>query len=178
MANRLLLARAPCASLRVPAYRFTITRGGGEREGRVRMVSVQTAPQTTDGASPAAIRWAARSGAFDRHTAGLAPAYAQANLVVLPRELAYDFLLFCQRNPKPCPLLEVTDTGSPDPTLVAPGADLRVDVPRYRVYRRGELVAEPTDVADLWRDDLVAFLLGCSFTFEGPLLEAGVPVRH
>ncbi|MGH7368422.1 MAG: putative hydro-lyase, partial [Candidatus Rokuibacteriota bacterium] len=91
---------------------------------------------------------------------------------------AYDFLLFCQRNPKPCPLLDVTEAGSPEPALVAPGADLRVDLPRYRVYRDGELVEERTEVVDRWREDLVAFLLGCSFTFEGPLVEAGVPVRH
>jgi len=129
-------------------------------------------------AEPAAVRSAIRDGVFAGHTGGLAPAYAQANLVVLPREAAYEFLLFCQRNPKPCPLLEVTDTGVWQPALVAPGADLRRDLPRYRVYRRGELVAEPTDVVDLWREDLVAFLLGCSFTFEGPLVEAGVPVRH
>ncbi len=127
---------------------------------------------------PAAIRAAAREGRLRRHTAGLAPAYVQANLVVLPRDLAYDFLLFCQRNPKPCPLLEVTDTGSPEPRQTAPGADLRTDLPRYRVYRHGALVEERDDVRDLWRDDLVAFLLGCSFTFDGPLLEAGVPVRH
>lgn len=129
-------------------------------------------------AEPAAVRAAARDGGFDGHTAGLAPAYAQANLVVLPRELAYDFLLFCQRNPKPCPLLDVTDVGSWRPALVAPAADLRRDLPRYRVFRHGRLVEERTEVVDLWRDDLVAFLLGCSFTFEGPLVEAGVPVRH
>ena len=128
--------------------------------------------------SPAAARAAIRSGKHRGHTAGLAQRYAQANVVVLPRELAYDFLLFCQRNPKPCPLLEVTDTGSPEPKLVAPGADLRTDLPRYRVYQHGELVAEPEEIGDRWSDDSVAFLLGCSYTFEGPLVEAGVPVRH
>ena len=135
-------------------------------------------PRPRADATPAAVRDAIRAGAFRGHTAGLAPAYAQANLVVLPRELAYDFLLFCQRNPKPCPLLEVTDVGSPEPRLTAAGADLRVDVPRYRVYRAGAFVEEREEVRDLWRNDLVAFLLGCSFTFEGPLVEAGVPVRH
>lgn len=129
-------------------------------------------------ARPAQIRAAARVGSFTRHTAGLAPGYAQANLVILPRDIAYDFLLFCQRNPKPCPLLEVTDTGSPEPRLVAPGADLRTDVPRYRVYRQGVLVDEPTEITHLWREDLVGFLLGCSFTFEAALLEAGIPLRH
>jgi uncharacterized protein YcsI (UPF0317 family) len=119
-----------------------------------------------------------RRGEWRRPTAGLAEGYAQANLVVLPRADAFDFLLFCQRNPKPCPVLEVTDPGCPEPKITAPGADLRTDVPKYRVYRHGELVAEVTDLHNLWRDDLVAFLLGCSFTFEGALLRAGVPVRH
>jgi uncharacterized protein YcsI (UPF0317 family) len=102
----------------------------------------------------------------------------QANLVIVPRELAFDFLLFCQRNPKPCPLLDVTEPGCPEPRLVAPGADLRTDLPRYRVYRHGELVDEPADLNAWWREDLVAFLLGCSFTFENALLQAGVSVRH
>jgi uncharacterized protein YcsI (UPF0317 family) len=97
---------------------------------------------------------------------------------VVPRALAFDFLLFCQRNPKPCPLLDVTEPGSPEPRLVAPGADLRTDLSGYRVYRDGEMVDEPTDLHRWWRDDLVAFLLGCSFTFEHALLQAGVPLRH
>ena len=98
--------------------------------------------------------------------------------MVVPRDLAFDFLLFCQRNPKPCPLLDVTEPGSADPCLVAAGADLRTDLPRYRVFRHGELVEEPTDLRRWWRDDLVAFVIGCSFTFESALLEAGVPLRH
>jgi uncharacterized protein YcsI (UPF0317 family) len=108
----------------------------------------------------------------------MALGHVQANLVVVPRDLAFDFLLFCQRNPKPCPLLDVTDPGSPEPRVIAPGADIRTDIPRYRVFREGELVDEPTDLARWWRDDLVAFLIGCSFTFENALREAGVPVRH
>jgi len=104
--------------------------------------------------------------------------FVQANLVMLPRDWAFDFLLFCRRNAKPCPLLDVTDPGDPEPKAVAPGADLRTDLPTYRVWQHGELVAEPTDVCDYWRDDLVSFLIGCSFTFENALLEAGVPVRH
>jgi uncharacterized protein YcsI (UPF0317 family) len=123
-------------------------------------------------------RQAIRRGEWNRPTAGLAPGFTQANLVVLPREDAFDFVRFCLRNPKPCPLLEVTDPGSPEPAETAPGADLRTDVPRYRVYRDGELAGEPTDVADEWRDDLVAFLIGCSFTFERALLAQGLPVRH
>jgi uncharacterized protein YcsI (UPF0317 family) len=126
----------------------------------------------------AAVRQAARTGTLTSPTPGMAPGFVQANLAVVPRDLAFDFLLFCQRNPKPCPLLDVTEPGDPEPRLVAPGADLRTDLPRYRVYRHGELVEEPTDLKAWWRDDLVAFLLGCSFTFENALLEAGVPVRH
>ncbi|MHB1132589.1 MAG: putative hydro-lyase [Chloroflexota bacterium] len=128
--------------------------------------------------SPEALRQAIREGRWRKPTAGLAPGYAQANLVVLPRALAYDFMLFCQRNPKPCPLLDVTDVGSPHPPLLAPLADLRTDIPLYRVYRRGQPAAELTDLLDLWTQDLVAFLLGCSFTFEDALMAAGVPVRH
>jgi len=107
------------------------------------------------------VRTACRAGQWTGPTAGFAPGFAQANLVILPRDWAWDFLLFCQRNPKPCPLLDVTDPGVTAPA-VAPGADLRTDLPRYRV----------------WRDDLVSFLIGCSFTFEAALVHAGIPVRH
>jgi uncharacterized protein YcsI (UPF0317 family) len=119
-----------------------------------------------------------RAGRMTGPTAALAPGLTQANLVALPHADAFDFLRFCVANPRPCPLLEVTDPGSPEPVQTAPGADLRTDIPRYRVYRDGELAAEPTDVRDVWRDDLVAFLIGCSFTFERALLAAGLPVRH
>ena len=129
-------------------------------------------------AHPKEVRERIRRGEWVRPTAGCAAGYVQANLVVLPRELAYDFLLFTHRNPRPCPLLEVTDPGSPEPARVAPGADLRTDLPKYRVYRHGVLAEEVTDLLPLWRDDLVAFLLGCSFTFEAALLKAEVPVRH
>ncbi len=131
-----------------------------------------------ENASPRDLRLRIRSGGWDRPTAGLAPGFAQANLVVVPRGLAYDFLVFCQRNPKPCPLIDVTDPGSPEPARAAPGADLRTDLPRYRIYRRGRLEAEETEITRYWRDDLVAFLLGCSFTFEGAMVRAGLPVRH
>ncbi|HEX7484539.1 MAG TPA: putative hydro-lyase [Vicinamibacterales bacterium] len=128
--------------------------------------------------SPTDLRSRFRRGELVRPTAGMAPGFVQANLVVLPRSLAFDFLLFTQRNPKPCPLLEVVEAGSAEPRLMAPGADLRTDVPRYRVYRDGALVEEPTDLLRLWSDDLVSFLIGCSFTFESALIEAGIPVRH
>ncbi|WP_433274812.1 putative hydro-lyase [Actinosynnema sp. CS-041913] len=110
-------------------------------------------------------------------TAGLADGYTQANLIAVPRDWAYDVLLFAQRNPKPCPVLDVTDAGSPR-TALAPNADLTRDLPRYRIWEHGELTAEPTDATAHWRDDLVAFLIGCSFTFESALTRAGVPLRH
>jgi uncharacterized protein YcsI (UPF0317 family) len=119
-----------------------------------------------------------RKGEFASPTAGLAPGVAQANLVILPVEEAEEFQQFCLANPKPCPLLEVTRPGDPTPHFLAPEADLRTDLPRYRVCKNGELAEERTDIMDLWRDDLVAFLIGCSFTFERALIEAGVPVRH
>lgn len=135
---------------------------------------------TSDWASTrvAEVRDRARRGELTGVTAGLAPGYTQANLVIVPRILAYDFLLFCVRNPKPCPLLDITDPGSPVPQYAAPNADLQIDPPRYRVYRDGELVDEPTSIARYWSGDLVAFLLGCSFTFEQGLLDAGIPLRH
>ena len=126
----------------------------------------------------AVVRRACRAGEHTGQTSGLALGYAQANLVMLPKADAAEFLLFCQRNPKPCPLLEVTEAGSPVPAQLAPSADLRTDLPRYRVWERGQLVDEPTNVTRYWRDDFVSFLIGCSFTFEAALLSAGVPVRH
>lgn len=128
------------------------------------------------GTTPADARRRYREG-LSVPTTGWASGFAQANLVVLPRDWAFDMLLFAQRNPQAVPLLDVTDPGSTT-TAVAPGADLRTDVPRYRVWRDGQLVDEPTDVTDLWREDLVTFVIGCSFTFEAALLEAGVPVRN
>ena len=108
----------------------------------------------------------------------MAPGYVQANLAVLPRDLAFDFLLFCQRNPKPCPVLEVIDAGGTEPVLTAPGADIRTDLPAYRVYRHGELTSETDSLLDVWRDDMVSFLLGCSFSFETAMVDAGIPLRH
>ncbi len=127
---------------------------------------------------PAELRHAIRSGEWGRPTAGLAPGYVQVNVVILPADAAGEFHRFCQRNPKPCPLLAVSDVG--DPGIAALGADLdiRTDIPRYRVFREGELVAEPTDIREYWRDDLVTFAIGCSFTFEHALIEHRIPVRH
>ena len=119
-----------------------------------------------------------RAGRWRRPTAGLVPGYVQANLVVVPEVFAVDFGLFCDRNPGPCPLLDVTAPGDPVPRAAAPDADLRTDVPLYRVYRDGELAEERPDLLGIWRGDLVAFLLGCSFTFEEALQQAGLPLRH
>jgi uncharacterized protein YcsI (UPF0317 family) len=127
---------------------------------------------------PRDLRLKFRRGELSRPTAGLAPGRVQANLVVLPRDLAFDFLLFAQRNPRPCPLLEVIEPGEFEPRRMAPGADIRRDVPKYRVYEHGVLVDEPLEIASRWRADLVSFLIGCSFTFESALVEAGIPVRH
>ena len=97
---------------------------------------------------------------------------------MLPSAWAAEFASFCTRNPKPCPLIEITAPGDPIPRLSAPDADLRTDVPAYRVYRDGELAEKRSEIGDLWGPDLVGFLLGCSFTFEHALAEAGVRLRH
>ncbi|MEN3271080.1 putative hydro-lyase [Pseudonocardia sp.] len=135
-------------------------------------------PTTTAAAtvSPAEARSRFRAG-VRVPTAGWAPGYAQANMIVVPREYAYETLLFGQRNPRPCPIIDVTEPGSPH-TALADGADLRTDLPAYRVWRDGELVDEPDEITRYWSEDLVAFLIGCSFTFETPMLAAGIEVRH
>ncbi len=127
---------------------------------------------------PAAVRRLIREGKLVQPTAGMAPGRVQANLAILPRDMAFDFLLFCQRNPKPCPLLEVIEPGEVEPKEYAPGADIRTDVPLYRVYERGELTAEVEDITEYWRGDLVSFLLGCSFSFETAMVRAGIPLKH
>ena len=128
--------------------------------------------------SPGELRELIRKGELVRPTSGMAPGHVQTNLAILPRDVAFDFLLFCQRNPRPCPLLEVVEFGSTEPRQMAPGADLRFDVPQYRVYEYGELIAEVQYLQDFWRDDLVSFLLGCSFSFEAAMIRAGISIRH
>lgn len=128
--------------------------------------------------NPGEARELIRRGELCRPTCGIAPGYAQANLVILPREYAFDFFLFCQRNPKPCPILEVLEPGKYEPVLTAPGADIRVDVPLYRVYKDGELICEEGNITKYWNSEMVSFLLGCSFTFEAALMRAGIPLRH
>ncbi|HJQ48158.1 MAG TPA: putative hydro-lyase [Amycolatopsis sp.] len=115
-----------------------------------------------------------RAGAVSS-TSGWAPGYAQANLIAVPRDWAYDVLLFCQRNPRPCPVLDVTEPGSTT-TVLAPAVNLATDLPRYRIWRDGEPAEETAEAP--WHDDLVAFLIGCSFTFETALTGAGIPLRH
>lgn len=128
--------------------------------------------------TPSEIRRVIREGKFTSSTAGLAKGFTQTNLVILKKELAFDFLLFCQRNPKPCPVLDVTEPGIPIPSIVAENADLRTDIPKYRIYKNGKMVDEVTDINKYWEDDMVCFLLGCSFTFEYPLIKNEIPVRH
>ena len=120
-----------------------------------------------------------RRGTYTGVTHGVAPGYVQGNLAVLPKALASDFLRFCQLNPKPCPLIGMSPKPG-DPSIPELGADLdiRTDIPKYRVWEKGQLVGEPTDATAYWRDDLVAFVLGCSFSFEEALVEDGLELRH
>jgi uncharacterized protein YcsI (UPF0317 family) len=123
-------------------------------------------------------RLAVRGGNHRGPTAGLAPGYVQGNLAILPAKLAGDFLRFCQLNPKPCPLLGSSAPGDPRVPALGEDLDIRTDLPRYRVWKNGELVAEPEDVTEFWRDDLVSFVIGCSFSFEEALLAEGIELRH
>lgn len=129
-------------------------------------------------ASPSEVRKLIRNGEIVKPTSGMCAGYAQANLVVLPKDLAYDFLLFAQRNPKPCPILEVSDVGSRTLKKIAKDCDIAKDIPKYRIYKKGELVGEYTDVSEFWQDDFVSFLIGCSFSFESEMIEAGIEIRH
>ena len=132
--------------------------------------------EVTEAVLPAAARARFRAG-LRVPTASWSRGFAQANLVIVGQDAAREFELFARRNPGPCPLLDVSAPGDPG-TRLAPGADLRTDLPAYRVWEHGRCVAEPGDISAWWRDDLVAFLTGCSFTFERALLAAGIPVRH
>lgn len=128
-------------------------------------------------ASPDQIRRACREQGWTGSTGGLAPGYLQTNVVIVPASEAVSFLSFAQRNPRACPVVDILESGQTEPTL-ALGADIRTDLPRYRVFERGVAVAEPHDLAAWWRDDLVTILLGCSATFEHALVRAGIPVHH
>ncbi len=129
-------------------------------------------------ASGVAARHASRSGVFAGPTSGLASGYLQGNLAILPEALAADFLRFCQLNPKPCPLIGVSAPGDPRLPMLGEDLDIRTDLPRYRVWRKGELVDEPTDIRAMWRDDLVSFVIGCSFSFEEALMADGLEIRN
>lgn len=142
------------------------------------MVSTSVSRSELVGASAAEVRAAIRSGAYDGHTAGLAAGKLQCNLAILPERFALDFLRFCQRNPKPCPVVGVSDSGDPMLPTLGHDIDIRTDVSKYRVFRNGALSEELTDISDVWADDLVTVALGCSFTFENALLRNGIPVRH
>ena len=124
------------------------------------------------------IRAAIARGEWRKPTSGLAPGFTQANVVILPKKYAFDFLLFCSRNDRPCPVIDVCEAGVVAPPLAGPDADIRTQIPRYRIYRHGELVDEVDHIRDYFTDDMVTFLLGCSFSFEHDLVDSGVPVRH
>lgn len=128
--------------------------------------------------APKEIRGLIRKQQITGQTSGMAQGYTQANLVILKQEYALDFLLFCQRNPKSCPLLDVTEPGSFRPGKLADSADIRSELPSYRIYRDGVFTEEVPDITEYWEDDMVGFFLGCSFTFESPLLAGGIPIRH
>ena len=127
---------------------------------------------------PRAARRAIRAGQITGHTAGLAAQHVQGNLCILPAEYAAEFAAFCQRNPKPCPLIGMSAPGDPGIEDLGADLDIRTDLTRYRVFVDGECVDEPTDLTDIWRDDLVSFVLGCSYSFELPMVEAGITLRH
>lgn len=128
--------------------------------------------------SPSDLRSLMRKEQLISHTSGMAPGHVQANLAILPADLAFDFLLFCNRNPKPCPIIEVIEAGKTEPSITSPGADIRTDIGLYRIYQFGKQIDEVTNITDYWRNDLVSFLLGCSFTFENALIESGIELRH
>ncbi len=127
---------------------------------------------------PSEVRQLIREEKITGPTSGMCAGYAQANLVILPKNLAYDFLLFTQRNPRACPILEVSDEGSRKLKYMGRDIDIATDFPKYRIYKKGALAGEYTNVSQFWKDDFVSFIIGCSFSFEAELLEAGVTVRH
>ena len=127
--------------------------------------------------TPQEFRSIVRSGEWTGPSLRACRGYASTNLAIVPKEYAFDFLLFCYRNPRPCPILDVTEPGSPNPLLVAPDADLRTDLSRYRVHKDGHCIDEPTNINHYWRDDLVAFLIGCSGTFDWALRAANIQYR-
>jgi uncharacterized protein YcsI (UPF0317 family) len=132
----------------------------------------------SSGQSGLAARQAIRAGSHHGPTSGLAPGFVQGNLAILPKALAADFLRFCELNPKPCPLIGSSAPGDWRIPALGKDLDIRTDLPRYRVWKRGELAEEPQDVRHVWRDDLVSFVIGCSFSFEEALMADGIEMRH
>lgn len=173
--------------MRIKAERTTLNY-----EGKAELMTIKMpAPVKPEGvdaavwekmlsATPTEARHLIREGSFDApHKQGICPGYAAGRTSrCCQKNQAYDFLLFAQRNPKPCPLLEVTETGAREATICATDCDIATDFPRYRIYEYGKLVDEVTDVSSYWRDDLVSFVIGCSFSFESELIEAGIEMRH
>jgi uncharacterized protein YcsI (UPF0317 family) len=157
--------------LPVPSPRF------GKRELPMAVATMRRDDAAAPGPGLAA-RLKVRQDQHRGPTAGLAPGNVQGNLAILPQALAGDFLRFCQLNPKPCPVIGTSAPGDPRVPALGDDLDIRTDLPRYRVWKNGELVAEPTDIKDYWRDDLVSFVIGCSFSFEEALLADGIPLRH
>ena len=131
-----------------------------------------------DATDPREVRRHIRTGEYRGHTGALAKGYVQANLAILPEDYADEFLRFCQRNPKPCPLLAMSEPGDPRLPELAQDLDIRTDLSSYRVFRDGEYDGDVVSIEDLWRDDFVVFALGCSFSFEEPLVDAGLRLRH
>ncbi len=129
-------------------------------------------------ADTATVRQAIRAAVYGSHTAGLAAGKLQSNIVIVPQHYALDFMRYCQRNPKPCPLVAVSDTGNPMMFTLGKDIDIRFDVPAYNIYKEGELVQTLNSIDAHWHDKLVAFALGCSFTFEHALIKAGVRLWH
>jgi uncharacterized protein YcsI (UPF0317 family) len=123
-------------------------------------------------------RGACRSGLHRGPTAGLAPGFVQGNLAILPKDVAADFLLFALSNPKPCPIIGVSEPGIPTIPKLGSDLDVRTDLPGYRIWRDGEVTEEVSDISNHWRDDLVAFVIGCSFSFEEALSADGLHIRH
>lgn len=128
--------------------------------------------------SASRVRSLIRQGNWNSHTSGLSDDHVQGNVVILPQSLSDDFLLYCRSNPKACPVLAVSQPGERQLPTLGADIDICTDVPRYRVWRDGQLIGEPTDITHLWRDDLVTFVIGCSFSFEQALMDAGLPLRH
>jgi len=162
--------------------KIAISRDGCERavsnEERYPMRNNDLAKTPVQLSTGLDVRRECRSGRLDGPTAGLAPGYVQANLAILPRDWADDFLRFCQANPKPCPVLGVSEAGSPTLPGLGASLDVRTDLPRYRVWEHGKLITSPTEVMSFWRGDLVSFVIGCSFSFEEALLQNDIPLRH